>query len=246
MALTPARTRGTAALLALLAVLGLVVVRLATRPDPVPVVGSEAPVLLEPYRYLVRPIGVAPGSAGPPTSAATRVPVVRGLTAQGVTVGTAEARPQAVLFLPLRGLAADEPSVEVVVEPLAPAALPRGYRPDGNRYRVRMSTPVRLAQQGAFATLQLRAATPRSGLVVLADVGQGWRPLETTPGPGGVYGSSFPGTGDFQLAAPVPVAAGSNRTLLVSAAALLVLLLAVLGLRRRRLRPAAADPSTSA
>ncbi len=189
--------------------------------------------MLEPYRYVVRPIGAEPSSAGPPTTATARLPVRGGLTAEGVTLTTAEARPQAVLFLPRQGLQAAAPALDVVLEPLAPAPLPDGYRADGNRYRVRFGTPARTAQQGAFATLQLRAASPRDDLVVLVRSAAQWTPVETTPGPGGFFGAPFTGPYEYQLASRETAPPQDRSVPLVLGGAVLVLLLAVGALRSR-------------
>ena len=167
-----------------------------------------------------------------------------GLSAAGLTVSTTEPRPQAVVFLPLAGLAAPGAAVDVALRPLEPTALPPGYRAAGNRYRLDLTDPagpVRLAEQGAFATVQLLAPVDRRADVVLLarpDDAVPWRELPTTRGPGGVHGAPLPGAGDVQLAVRTEVGP-SGRTVrpsLLLGGALLVLVAAVGVLRLRRLR----------
>ncbi len=131
-----------------------------------------------PYRYVVAPAGVT--SAGPPEPGASTQPIGRPGFA-----GTTDNQMQ--LTLPAGALPprAGEQGVRVALDQQDPAllpALPRGFEPEGNVYRVSLTYAASGAEVTRLAVpAPLGLTAPAAPTGVLQLVGERWQPVPYTP-----------------------------------------------------------------
>jgi hypothetical protein len=219
-----------------LAGLLLVGLGLALSPDAVPVYdGLGAPD--EPYRFVVTP--EASPSTAPPTEAVQSSPVVKGRTAYGLTVATAEQGPQFSMFLPIKAFATARGPVQVKVTPQAPTDAPEGSTVDGNVYLVTVTgpAPVTRTAAAAIATVYLRSTTARQPGPTMyhrATATGTWEALRTSRGGTDFYAAVYSGPGQYVLAFDRSASSGGGFPVALLVLGGLVLLLVVVVVIRLR------------
>lgn len=208
----------------------------------------------EPYRYVQPPLGYRHTAA--PTAATKTARPDRGMSPE-IDVATAEAGPQASVFLPDGSLtlAPGATAVTVSAAPLAPSVQPADGTVDGNLYRVTGTTPqgpATLSPRGrSLSAIQLRATSARQPGPVVELFSDGhWRQLQTARTGNDLYQSFVTGFGDYALVflrhPPSPAASrsgaggigGAGLAAIVAGLLLILGALTLGGIRLTRLRAA--------
>lgn len=205
----------------------------------------------EPYRYVSAPPG-GPVTAKP-TGGQAALSVVDGVSADDVSIVSAESGPQASVSVPRGELAAPAGTIFVKLTPEAPSDQPVDGQINGNVYRLSITDaagPVTFAAQASDATIYLRATTAAQPGPVMehrSGPGQTWRPVTTSRAGNDIYAAGLPGAGEYALVfrrATKPAAAGSgpgsgHQGLIVALLVSLVIMLSVVLAVRWRAREVA-------
>ena len=192
----------------------------------------------EPYRYVAPPPGARP--TRPATAATATTPVADGVSANGLSLTSAETGPQVSLFLPAGAFASASGTVTVRATPVAPVGLPVGLRPDGNAVEVVVSNPsapVTITPRAALASLSLRATTgvkPGPVLEYAPSPRGRYRALATSQAGQDAYVAAFVGPGRYVLAFGTAHAAAGRSPLPIVLGGLVLVLALVIAVVRLR------------
>lgn len=184
--------------------IGLTIVVAAQRLAPIGGPPLYDGVIVEaPYVWLSPPAGFSGGAQGVDQT----IPV-QGGQSPDIGVGTSENPPQAQLFAGagLLSLPAGTTTIEVSIEPVAPASLPDGWTIAGNVYRVSVTNqagqPV-TGQASGGVTIELRGPATVNAPAIEHFSGGKWSKLAAdSVGQPNVFTAVVTDFGDFALVEP--------------------------------------------